>query len=151
MKIKISLGVLLISGMLFQSCKKADMGVTTYQTVDVYLDINKPYQYDFGSDNPDLLITKQAQSSWISQLDLDNNANAFKYMPKANFEGSDEVEITLFKDQDDDKAGLFSNSKNQSKDEEVDHDEDDDRVVYTFKITVKKNTISTAVVTPGQK
>ena len=140
MKIKIFLGAVLLSSLAFQSCKKHKQGVTTYQTVDVTIDANNSYQYNFGTEKTDLSITKQSQSFLVSELDKVNEATLFNYSPKLNFSGVDEVEVTSFEEPEKEggKGGHHGNCENHNGKKE--HDEDDNKIVYTFKISVKNST-----------
>lgn len=158
MKIKLTLSALvLISSMAFHSCKKHEHGKTSYQTIDVTLDMNRSYQYSFVSHNPHLSITKQSQSFLVSELDNVTDVPLFNYTPKENFVGIDEVQITAYEEESEQHDGKGEHhpqgncqnhgGKHHDKNK---HDDDDDKTIYTFKITVKQ-TIAAPIVNAESK
>lgn len=155
MKIKPTLSVLLlISSMAFHSCKKHEQGKTSYQTIDVVLDMNKSYQYSFGTHNSDLSITEQSRSFLVSELDKVTDVPLFNYTPKANFVGIDEVQITAYEEESEHHGGKggqhhpHGNCQNHSGNhhDKNKHDDDDDKTIYTFKIIVKQTATTAAAV-----
>jgi hypothetical protein len=158
MKIKSTLSILLlISSVAFQSCKKHEQGKTSYKTVDVTLDMNKPYQYSFDSNNSDLSITEQSRSFLVSELDKVTDVALFNYTPKANFVGIDEVQITAYEEEAEHHGGKgghhpHGNCQNHSGNhhDKNKHDDDDDKTIYTFKIIVEQ-TIASPIVTAESK
>ena len=143
MKKYISLSALiLILSIVFTSCKKHKQGKVTYQTIEVNLDANKTYQYNFGIGKKDLSITKQSSSFVVSEIDRLNENNLFNYTPKLNTI-SDEVEVTLFEDEEHHGHGGHSNCQHQqdSNHQTCKHDNDDDRTIYIFKFTIHSTTL----------
>lgn len=147
MKKYISLGAFaLILSLAFVSCKKHGEreAKTNYQTVEIVLDMNKSYQYSFGVPSSELTITKQSDAFLVSQLDEISETVLFNYMPQTNFVGTDEVQITLGKEEHEEHhrdgnhppriplAHLFGHKKHECEGRE------DDKTVYIFKFTVNK-------------
>ena len=159
MKIKLTLSALvLISSMAIHSCKKHEQGKTSYQTVDVTLDMNKSYQYSFAPSNSDLSITKQSQSFLVSELDKVTDVPLFNYTPKSNFVGIDEVQITAYEEESEHHGGKDghhpqSNCQNHGGNDhdKNKHDDDDDKTIYTFKITVKQTVAEPVIAAESNK
>ena len=160
MKKYISFGafVLMIS-LAFVACRKHEerKGKTNYQTIEIVLDMNKSYQYSFGIPESELTITKQSNNFLVSELDEANETILFNYMPKTNFVGTDEVQVTLGKEEEHHEhhgprpknpiMHLLGGHKH--------HDcgkHEDDKTIYTFKFTVNPvATTQTAVSTTAKK
>ena len=153
MKKYISLSTLvLILSLAFASCKKQreHEGETKYQTIEIVLDMNKSYQYSFGTPESELTITKQSDNFLVSQLDEANETILFNYMPKTNFVGTDEVQVTLGKEEGEHheheghrrpkkpRIKLFGGHQHHDCDRD-----NDDKTIYIFKFTV--NNVVTAV------
>ena len=160
MKIKSTLSILLlISSMAFHSCKKHEQGKTSYQTIDVVLDMNKSYQYSFVSHNSHLSITEQSQSFLVSELDNVTDVALFNYTPKVNFVGIDEVQITAYEEEAEhhgSKSGHHHphgkcQNHNGNHHDKNKHDDDDDKTIYTFKITIKQDVASPIVAAESKK
>jgi hypothetical protein len=160
MKTKVSLFLAFISvGIIFSSCKKQELEKTKIQTIDIVLDMNKSYQFSFGPVHSDLSITKQSDAFLVSELETINEAMEFKYMPKLNFVGVDEVQITL--NGEDEKEHHHQNGNHHknpvkkmlhhgAKHECHKHD-DDDKIIYIFRFTVNKTTAaSTSALVIGE-
>jgi hypothetical protein len=133
---------ILALGLSFQSCKKHDMPEpeTKYQTIEIVLDENKAYQYNFGTPASELTITKQSSAFLISQLDEASETVLFNYMPQTNFVGTDEVQITLGDEKNEHhehgnhppKPHLFGHKKHTCDKHE------EGKTVYIFKFTINK-------------
>ena len=149
MKITVSISALiLLLGVSFQSCRKHTMkeGTTSYQTIEVNLDMNKSYQYSFGAATSGRSITKQSQAFSMSEIDNVNGSALFNYIPKADFTGTDEVQITST-DVSTKDHGNCSNQAPQGNCQQHgsaghccqhhDCDKAKDKTIYTFKITIK--------------
>ncbi len=155
MKLKIFAGFLIVFlATSFSSCRKHHKkGTTTYQTIDITLDENKSYQYNFGTEQKGLSITQQSKSFLVSEIDQINEASFFKYMPSLNFVGSDEVQVTMKSgdnDGDDDHHdgeehhGNCQNHEHHNCNNSGHHDCDaHNKTIYTFKFTVNKVTAAT--------
>lgn len=130
----------------FQSCKKHQEheGKTNYQTIEIVLDMNKSYQYNFGTPESKLEITKQSDAFLVSELDKVSETVLFNYMPQTNFIGTDEVQITLANEEREEHhrdgnhppriplGHLFNHKKHECEEHE------EDKTVYIFKFTVNK-------------
>ena len=147
MKSKILAGTLmLVLAASLQSCKKHEKeeGKIFYHTIEITLDENKSYQYNFGIEKNELSITEQSKAYLVSEIDQTNEVSYFNYLPKINFVGTDEVKITMRAEQDEKDhyngggQGGSGNCQNHR-----DEDDDDDKTIYTFKFTVKKVAINT--------
>ena len=147
--ISISAVVLMLS-LTFTSCKKHKQGTVNYQTIEINLDANRTYQYNFGDGKKDLLITKQSSSYVVSEIDRLNETNLFNYSPKLNT-ASDEVEVTLFEEEEHhghggqghhDGNGNCQNHPENNNSEH--HDADDDRTIYIFKFNVVHTSTSSS-------
>lgn len=83
--------------LLCQSCKKDSVDKPATQTINQTLKANQSYEFDLGSfgDEEGATIVKQATHFSVSSLDGANNLGKiiYKYVPEANFVGTDEVEI----------------------------------------------------------
>ncbi len=157
MKISLS-AIALIIGVSFSSCKKHEELKTSYQTVDVTLDMNKSYQYSFGSGKSHLTVTKQSQAYLVSELEYHADAATFNYTPKEGFIGSDVVEITLGEghgergEMEDEHTNSHGNCQNTHGGQKGNHTHNcsghhdcsrHDKTVYTFRFTVKSTTPAT--------
>ena len=156
MKKFVSFGaLLLILSLAFISCKKQreHEGETKYQTIEIVLDMNKSYQYSFGTPSSELTITKQSDNFLVSQLDEANETVLFNYMPKTNFVGTDEIQVTLGEDEHEKhEHGGHHKPKNPIMHllggGHKHHDcgkHEDDKTIYIFKFTV--NSVATVVTT----
>lgn len=153
MKVKIVASAVILSlGLSFQSCKKPkkEIGETSTQTIDVVLDMNKSYQYSFGTPDDDLSITQQSQSFLVSELDEVNESVLFNYTPKTDFVGTDEVQVTLGKVEPDHHKEEHG-SKNPI--EELIHPKHKkcdkpqmDKTIYIFRFTIKRSIEATSAV-----
>jgi hypothetical protein len=150
-----TIAILMSLAFSIQSCKKHEQGKVSYQTIEVNLDANKSYQYDFGVGKHDLSITKQSQEFLVSEIDNADNVNVFNYTPKANFAGSDEIQVTLYGEEEHHHHGKGGhhpngNCQHQQNNNQVchKHDDDDDKTIYIFKLNIQKviSTTKTAVV-----
>lgn len=96
-KVFLGLVAFILLSLALSSCKKHEEheGTITYQTVEIVLDMNKSYQYSFGTIKNKAIITKQANSFLVSELDKVSEAVLFNYTPKNNFTGTDEVQVTI--------------------------------------------------------
>ncbi|MES2131101.1 MAG: hypothetical protein V4506_02060 [Bacteroidota bacterium] len=153
MKVTASISALiLLLGVSFQSCRKHTMkeGTTSYQTIEVNLDMNKSYQYSFGTaTTSSRSITKQSQAFSMSEIDNVNGSALFNYIPRADFTGTDEVQITSVEGSVKDHANC-SNQAPQGNCQQHgsaghccqhhDCDKAKDKTIYTFKITIKSVT-----------
>ncbi len=159
MKMKISLSILALTiGLAFSACKKHTEGKTTYQTVDVTVDMNKAYQYNFGSGKSHLSITKQSQAFLVSEIDNTNDEAVLNYMPKTNFTGTDVIEVSSCAghgNHHDANAGTppqNGNCQHACGNQYCNHSHNctghhdcahHDKTVYTFRFTVKSTTPAT--------
>lgn len=153
MKITASISALmLLLSISFQSCRKHTMkeGTTSYQTIEVNLDMNKSYQYSFGTaTSSSRSITKQSQAFLVSEIDNVNGSALFNYTPKADFTGTDEVQVTSVEGAVKDHANCNSQApqgncqQHHSAGNGCQHHDCDkakDKTIYTFKITIKSVT-----------
>ena len=155
MKKIVSLSALvLILSIAISSCRKHEEreGKTNYQTIEIVLDMNKSYQYSFGTPSSELTITKQSDAFLVSQLDEANETVLFNYMPKTNFVGTDEVQVTLGEDEHEKhEHGEHHKPKNPIMHLFGGHQHhecgkhEDDKTIYIFKFTV--NSVATTVTT----
>ncbi len=79
------------------SCKKDNTIEPVTQTINATIKINQSYQFDLGNfgDEEGAFISKQAINFSSSSVDREVNTGKviYKYVPKINFVGTDEVEI----------------------------------------------------------
>lgn len=151
--------VILSLGLSFQSCKKPEKpaGQTSVQTIDIVLDMNKSYQYSFGTPDTDLSITKQSQAFLVSELNEVNETVLFNYMPETNFVGTDEVYVTLGKQEmkHPEKHGPKNPIKHliRPKKHHQCNKPNMDKTIYIFRFTVKETiaTTSAVVVSENEK
>jgi hypothetical protein len=80
---------------LIQGCKKESAPEQFRQTIDVALKVNQVYELDLGSygreEGAD--ISKQAKHFVTSTATRTGSNMTYKYIPAANYVGTDEVEL----------------------------------------------------------
>ena len=135
----------------FQSCKKHEApGKTSYQIINITLDNNKSYQYNFGTPESDLEITKQSNAYLVSELGEANENVVFNYTPKSDFVGSDEIFVTLGNEEAEHHEKQGSHPPKNPIKGLLHHKHhkcekhDEDKTVYIFRFTVNQ-TVSTAI------
>lgn len=144
-KIFLASALILSLSLSFISCKKHEMPerTTTYQTIEIVLDMNKSYQYSFGTidTKAQAIITKQSDVFLVSELDKVSEATLFNYIPKTNFVGTDEVQVTIGKEEEEHhhKQGAHHPNPLKFLTHKKHHGcekHDDDTKVYIFKFTI---------------
>lgn len=84
---------------LFQSCNKESKNKPNTKTINVALKVNQSYQYNLGGFGIEkgAEIATQASHYLISTAYRDSNGTTpnifYKYLPKTNFVGTDEVTL----------------------------------------------------------